>query len=72
MDIEQVKKGLLKTLDSIDREKLSLYDLRTYAEIVKIASEIQTKNYMDTLVESMSKASSGFNGYKAPTVGEMK
>ena len=31
MNVEQAKKNLLNTLDSIDRDKLSLPDLKLYA-----------------------------------------
>lgn len=72
MNIEQIKSDLLETLGSINKDKLSLYDLKTYAEIVKIISETNNKDYMDKLVESMSTVSSGFNGPKVPIVADMK
>ncbi len=72
MNIEHIKNDLLSTLGSIDKEKLNLYDLRTYAEIVKTVSEIQEKGYMDKLVETMSGMSTGFNGPKAPTISDLK
>lgn len=72
MNIEHIKNDLLRTLDSINKDKLSLYDLKTYAEIVKTVSEINTKDYMDKLVDAMSSVSTGFNGPKAPTVADMK
>lgn len=73
MEIKEARDALLKVLDSIDKDKLSLYDLKTYAEILKTASEIQTK----TFTEYMSDFTSTFNsslcaGYKSTTVGEMK
>ncbi len=72
MNIEHIKNDLLKTLDSIDKEKLNLYDLRTYAEIVKTVSEIQEKGYMDKLVDTMSSMSTGYNGPKLPTISDLK
>lgn len=68
MTIEQAKNDLLKTIDSIDKNKLSLIDLKMYAETLKVVSEIQTKTYAEALAETMSSVS----GYKAPTVSEMK
>ena len=47
MTVEQVKSDLIQTLSSIDKEKLSLPDLRLYAETLKIASEIQGKSYAE-------------------------
>lgn len=72
MTIEQAKNDLLKTMDSIDKNKLSLVDLKMYAETLKVVSEIQTKTYAEALAETMSSVSVGFNGYKAPTVSDMK
>ncbi len=72
MNIEHIKNDLLRTLDGINKEKLSLYDLKAYAEIVKTVSEIQEKGYMDKLVDAMSNVSTGFNGTKAPTVSDLK
>lgn len=72
MNIEHMKNDLLRTLDSIDKEKLSLYDLKTYAEIVRIAAEINSKDYMDKIIETMSTVSTGFNAPKIPIVADMK
>ncbi len=72
MNIEQAKKNLINTLDSIDRDKLSLPDLKLYAEILKTTSEIQTKSYTEFFSEAMSVASSNFGSYKAPAISEMK
>lgn len=72
MNIEQAKKDLLKTLESIDKEKLSLPDLRLYADTLKVISEIQTKTYAEALSETMSSMTMGIGTYKAPTVSEMK
>lgn len=72
MNIEQAKKDLIKTMESIDKEKLSLADLRLYAETLKVVSEIQTKSFSDMISESMSAVSGFGMNYKAPTVGDMK
>lgn len=68
MNIEQAKKELIATLDGIDKDKLSLPDLKLYAEILKTVSEIQAKSYIDALTSTMA---TGF-GYKAPTVSDLK
>ena len=70
MDIATLKEKLLETLDSIDKDKLSLMDLRMYADILKTASEIQAKSYAETMAEMM-------NGFHAPipapaVIGSMK
>lgn len=72
MNIEEAKKNLLKTMESIDKDKLSLMELKLYAETLKVVSEIQAKSYAEMFAESMSNVSMGFAGSKAPTVAEMK
>lgn len=72
MNIEQAKKNLINTLESIDRDKLSLPDLKLYAEILKTISEIQTKSCTEFFAEAMSAATSSFGSYKAPAISEMK
>lgn len=70
MNIEQAKSDLIQTLSSIDKEKLSLSDLRLYAETLKIVSEIQAKSYSEMLAETFANGSS--LGYKPMTVSELK
>ena len=60
MNIEEAKKNLLKTMESIDKDKLSLMELKSYAEPTKVVSEIQAKSYAEMLAESMSNVSMGF------------
>lgn len=54
MTTENLKNELLDTLGSIDKNKLSLLDLKMYADILKTASEIQAKSYLDTMAEVMA------------------
>lgn len=70
MNIATAKENLLKTLESIDKDKLSLIDLKTYAEILRIVSDIQDKNYLDTITGLFSTGS-GF-GPHIPAVSDLK
>lgn len=54
MDVGTLKNKLMETLDSIDKDKLTLMDLRMYADILKTVSEIQTKSYAEAMAEMMS------------------
>lgn len=70
MDVGNLKEKLIATLDSIDKDKLSLMDLRLYADILKTVSEIQTKSYAEAMAEMM-------NGVRSPlpqpaVLGELK
>ncbi len=70
MTTENLKNELLTTLGSIDKNKLSLPDLRLYADILKTVSEIQEKNYFETLTGIFSN---GFGlGTVPATVSELK
>lgn len=71
VDVETIKSEILETLHGINKDNLSIYDLKTYAEILKITSEAQDKKYFDTLVEKFSSLSSQpYPGSK--TISEMK
>lgn len=70
MEIEKAKSDLIQTLSSIDKEKLSLPDLKLYAETLKIVSEIQEKSYAEIMAEILAKGSA--LGYKPMTVSELK
>lgn len=72
MTIEQVKTGLIETLDSMDKDKLSLSDLQLYANILKTISEIQTKSYAESFAETFSALGGGFGGMKPTTISELK
>lgn len=70
MNIATAKENLLKTLESIDKDKLSLLDLKTYAEILRIISDIQEKSYLDTITGLFSTGG-GF-GPPIPAVSDLK
>lgn len=69
-DIERMKKDLIKTLEEIDKEKLSLPDLQLYANIVKTVSEIQAKSYLEQMSAVM--ATGVCQGFKQETIGTLK
>lgn len=72
MEIQDLKDGILETLDSIDRDRLSLLDLKTYAEVLKIVSDTQTegqKEFWAKAIETISKPIPQFN---YPTISDMK
>lgn len=54
MDVMTLKNKLMETLDGIDKDKLTLMDLRMYADILKTVSEIQVKSYAEVMAETMS------------------
>ncbi len=72
MDIKEAKNNLLKTMESIDKDKLSLPELKLYAETLQIVSTIQTKTMMEAMNEAMSCVNQGFGVCKPPVISEMK
>ena len=70
--MKKPKKIYSKQWKALTKDKLSLMELKSYAETLKVVSEIQAKSYAEMLAESMSNVSMGFGGSKAPTVAEMK
>ncbi len=71
MEIKEARDALLKIMDGIDKEKLSLYDLKTYAETLKIVSDIQIKSFSDYMKDFTSTFNNNL-GYKVPTIADMK
>lgn len=53
MDVLTLKNKLMETLDGIDKDKLTLMDLRMYADILKTVSEIQAKSFSEVMAETM-------------------
>lgn len=72
MIISELKQGLLDTIASIDKDKLSLYDLKVYSEILKTVSETHENGYEEFLKKAMDTLSTPPSTFKYPTIAEMK
>lgn len=68
--VEKEKQNLIKSLSEMDKNKLSLYELKTYAEILEILSKIKIDSYLDKLSSAFCNA--GFGGPPKQTIGEFK
>ena len=68
--ITELKQELMDTIEKIDKEKVTISDLKTLSETVGVLSTIKENqtDYMDVL---MKMSSSGF-GYKPTTVSDLK
>lgn len=68
--ITELKQELMDTIEKIDKEKVTISDLKTLAETVGVLSTIKENqtDYMDVLM----KMSSGVFGYKPTTVSDLK
>ena len=68
--INELKQELMDTIKKIDKEKVTISDLKTLAETVGVLSTIKENqtDYMDVL---MKMSSTGF-GYKPTTVSDLK
>ena len=68
--ITELKQELMDTIEKIDKEKVTISDLKTLAETVGVLSTIKENqtDYMDVL---MKMSTSGF-GYKPTTVSDLK
>lgn len=69
-NIEDLKSDFINYLSNVDKTKLSMIDLKTYAEIVQIVDGIGRKEYFETMIEKMSDTFSGTNTKYQPI--EMK
>lgn len=68
--VKMLKQELMDTIKKIDKDKITVSDLKILAETVGVLANINdnTINYMDIL----AKASSGCFGYKPTTVSDLK
>lgn len=72
MEIIDLKNELIETLGGINKDKLSLYDLKTYAEILKIISDTHANGYEEVLMKSLECLNTPPATFKYPTIAEMK
>lgn len=68
--IKELKQELINTIQKIDKDKITVSDLKILAETVGVLSAIRENqtDYMDVL---MKMSSAGF-GYKPTTVSDLK
>lgn len=68
--IKDLKQGLMETIQKIDKNKVTVSDLKILAETVNVLSTIKDKpmDYMDYFLQA---SYAGF-GYKPTTVSDLK
>lgn len=68
--VKMLKQELMDTIKKIDKDKITVSDLKILAETVGVLANINDNpiNYMDIL----AKASSNCFGYKPTTVSDLK
>lgn len=74
MTIEQLKQDVINALGSVDKDKLSLGELKMYVEILRDVSNISTKdydNYWEAIIDAM-KENIATPWPKPPVLAEMK
>lgn len=68
--VAEEKDNLVKSLSEMDKNELSLFELKTYAEILEILSKIKIDGYFDKLTKMMCNMNYG--GVPKTTIGEVK
>lgn len=51
--IETAKEHLIEALDSLDKSKMSLNDLMIYAQVLKIAADIQATDFNNVMAQAL-------------------
>lgn len=64
--IDDVRNNLIDTLYSINLDKLSVFELKAYAEVMKIAADTRSNDYFETLVDKFSSS------LQIPSTADMK
>lgn len=52
--IETAKEHLIEVLESLDKSKMSLNDLMMYAQVLKIAADIQVTDFNNMMAQALS------------------
>ena len=68
--VKDLKQQLIDTVSGIDKSKLTIFDLHTLAETVKIISETSdtSTNYLDLLSKTVA---GGFGNTKPSTIADL-
>lgn len=51
--IETAKEHLIEVLESLDKSKMSLNDLMMYAQVLKIAADIQATDFNSVMAQAL-------------------
>lgn len=51
--IETAKEHLIEVLESLDKSKMSLNDLMIYAQVLKIAADIQATDFNNVMAQAL-------------------
>lgn len=68
--IKDLKNDLVDHLMNIDKTKLSMMDLKTYGEIVRLVDEMDKPDLSERWADMLKTVNTGFGGYYHPV--EMK
>lgn len=60
MDLERIKQDLIEHLGSVDKTKLSLFELKLYAETLKIADDMEKPDAVSDWLKALEKISGGY------------
>ncbi len=60
MDLEKIKQDLIEHLGSVDKTKLSLFELKLYAETVKIVDDMAKPDAVSEWLKALEKISGGY------------
>lgn len=72
--IDEIKQGLIDHLANMDKEKMNMMDLNTYAIIVKMVDDMMKPDPSKYLKETMQTISSGYKNwcYTTDEIDKMK
>lgn len=71
--MEELKNKFIEAIKSIDFNTLTLYELQEVSSIAKTVDELERKDYLEVLSESMKDGFGYSSTYKShKTIGEMK
>lgn len=68
--VSEEKERIIKSMSEMDKDKLSLFELKTYVEILEILSRIKIDSYFNKLTDLIGNMN--YSGIPKNTIGEVK
>lgn len=72
MDVKFLKDELIGVLHGIDKSKLTLFELQTYASILQTINGIGDVNFYQEALKTLTDSSIAFGGNKPATISDLK
>lgn len=68
MNLDELKQNIIDYMGTVKLEELSMEELRTYADTMRIVNDLFKKDTFEQILTAMTVNGRGFAGYQSPMV----